>query len=284
MKIAVISDLHANFEALKAVHAYINAWKPSHVIVAGDIVNRGPRPLECLDFILEQKYTHGWRLLRGNHEDYVISWAITNNWHHGPAADVHQASCWTYQKLNRDVTELQAMPFQQSLWGPDGREVRFTHASMLGNRDGVYPETGSSSIIGKIIGDSHHPIPALFCVGHTHRPLIRQLKNVLVVNAGSSGLPFDSKWRPSYAQLTWNQDNWSAKIVRVDYDITKAVKDFDKTGYLRDAGPLTKLVLIELREARSQLYQWVVTYQKRVLDGELTMQESVDQFLRTSGK
>jgi hypothetical protein len=114
--------------------------------------------------------------------------------------------------------------------------------------------------------------------------LIRQLKNVLVVNAGSSGLPFDSKWRPSYAQLTWNQDNWSAKIVRVDYDITKAVKDFDKTGYLRDAGPLTKLVLIELREARSQLYQWVVTYQKRVLDGELTMQESVDQFLRTSGK
>ena len=48
MKIAVLADIHGNLPALEAVAAHVEAWQPDRVIVAGDLVNRGPRPLECL--------------------------------------------------------------------------------------------------------------------------------------------------------------------------------------------------------------------------------------------
>ena len=279
MKIAVISDLHANFEATKAVYANVNQWQPDFVVVAGDIINRGPRPLECLEFVLEKKNTDNWTLLRGNHEDYVITWDRPTHWLCGHAAEVHRASRWTYRRLHSDVSALYTMPFQHSIWGPDGREIRFAHASMINNRDGIYPETNEALLFHKVRADYPRPRPALFCVGHTHRPLIRRVDDILIVNAGSSGLPFDLNWRPSYAQLSWINNRWKAEIVRVNYDISKAEKDFKTTGYIEDAGPLAKLVLIELLEARSMLYHWVIEFQKPVLNGDINMEDSVKQFL-----
>ena len=44
MKLAVLADIHANLPALLAVLDSIDAWRPDAVVVAGDIVNRGPRP------------------------------------------------------------------------------------------------------------------------------------------------------------------------------------------------------------------------------------------------
>ena len=150
---------------------------------------------------------------------------------------------------------------------------------MGGNRDGIYPETGDQALANKVGLNDMAISPGLVCVGHTHRPLIRNLNNTLVVNAGSTGLPFDGDRRPSYAKLSWSDDHWDAEIVRFDYDHEKAVEDFDVTGYLKNAGPLTELVLIELKEARSQLYQWAVKYQERVMSGEISMHESVQHFL-----
>ena len=44
-------------------------------------------------------------------------------------------------------------------------------------------------------------------------------------------------------------------------------------------GPLGRLQVIELREARSQLFQWASRYEKLVLEGVLSMDASVDEFL-----
>ena len=120
----------------------------------------------------------------------------------------------------------------------------------------------------------------MLAVGHTHRPLIRSINNQTIVNAGSVGLPFDSDTRSSYAQLTWNKGIWRSEIIRINYDRHKAEQDFHKYGYLEEGGPLVKLVLIELNTAQSQLYCWTDKYQKQVLAGILTMQESVDKFIQ----
>jgi predicted phosphodiesterase len=281
MKIAVIADPHANFVALQAITAHIEKWKPDHVIVAGDLVNRGPRPAECLSFVLEKVDNEGWLQVRGNHEDYVISQAQPDAPRRGPVAEVHQASYWTYRQLGSDVNPLIQMPFQQSLLDPEGREVRFVHASMQGNRVGIYPETTEIDLFAKVglLNKDHSIPPAVFCVGHTHRPLIREFKGVLVVNAGSSGLPFDGDLRPAYARLSWNKSRWSAEIVRVEYNRKQAEQDFFDSGYLEEAGPLVKLVLIEHRTARSQLYQWSVRFQEPALQGQISMDESVRKYL-----
>ena len=73
MKLAVIADIHANLAALETVVDHLTAWRPDAVVVAGDVLNRGPRPLECLRFVQERARSEGWLTLLGNHEEYVIA-------------------------------------------------------------------------------------------------------------------------------------------------------------------------------------------------------------------
>ena len=279
MKIAVLSDIHANFVALQAVSDEIDRWRADHVFVAGDIINRGPRPALCLKFILDKAKKDGWKIIRGNHEDYVSSWKNPRKWKFGYAAQVHQASKWTYQKIGSDTTTIDRLAYQYSIWDDDNKEVRIVHASMLGNRDGIYPETTKIELASKTGLNTTFPKLAVICCGHTHRPLIRNLFGASVVNVGSAGLPFDGDTRPSYAQLTFSNHQWQGRIVRVEYCLEAAIRDFHISGYLADAGPLSKIVLVELKEARSLLYYWAKKYQSRAMSGSISMRESVDEFI-----
>jgi putative phosphoesterase len=274
MKLAILADIHANLTALRTVTAHIEAWRPDTVIVAGDVVNRGPRPLECLQLVQEKQHTAGWLVVRGNHEDYVLKQTKPDAPRRGPQFEIHRHSFWTYQQLNGNALALAVMPLQQRLSAPDGGEVRVTHGSMLGNRDGIYPETADADLRQKI-----EPAATLFCVGHTHRPLVRFIDETLVVNVGSAGLPFDGDPHPSYAQLEWRRGRWQAKIMRLNYDRQQAERDFFETGFMEGSGPLAYLILNELRTAQSRLFQWTELYQPLVLAGEMTMEESVREFL-----
>ena len=281
MKIAVIADPHANFIALQSVSEHISRWQPDHVIVAGDLVNRGPRPSECLGFVLDRQQTAGWCLLRGNHEDYVIDQAAPLAGRIGPTLEVHRPSYWTYQQLGYDISALLAMHFQQSIFDTSGSELRFIHASMTSNRDGIYPESHDHEIKSKLkLGTSTDSrAPVVVCVGHTHRPFVRESNGLLLVNAGSTGLPFDGDHRPSYTQISHENGAWKARIVRVEYDRQQAESDFYTTGYLDDGGPLVQLVQIELKTASSQLYYWASRYLELALAGQISVAESVHCYL-----
>ena len=274
MKIAVLADVHSNFVALQAAVEHLERWQPDKVILAGDLVNRGPRPAECLEFFQARASQPGWKSVRGNHEDYVIEQGSPGAPVSGPAFEVHRASRWTYQRLGCDLQPLLEMPFQQSVFAPDGSELRVVHASMSGIRDGIYPHTPDVQLAGQIA-----PAPAVLCVGHTHRPLIRECGRTLVVNAGSVGLPFDGNQELAYAQITWWGGVWRAEIVRVPYDLAQARADFFDYGYYAEAGPLVQLVLVELLTARSMLFNWSHLYQSRAEQGSISMQDSVQEFL-----
>lgn len=275
MKLAVLSDIHGNYPALLSVIADVEAWRPDVVVVAGDIVNRGPRSADCLRLTLDKARAAGWLTVIGNHEEYVISQSRPDAPTAGPQAEIQRASRWTYERLNRDVSALEAMPFARELAVPDGC-ARVTHGSMLGTRDGVYPRTTDDELLPKL----GQPPPTLFCVGHTHQPLTRALDGALVVNAGSVGLPFDGDWRASYAQVTWRGGAWHARIVRLEYDRPQAERDFYETGFVDEGGPLARVMLRELQIARGLIYSWAQEFEQPVLAGQIGMAQSVERFLR----
>ncbi len=274
MKIAILADIHGNLPALQAVAQHIQNWQPDRVIVAGDTVNRGPRPLECLDWVQQQQRTAGWLVIRGNHEDYVLSHTRPDAPRSGLAFEVHLSSYWTYQQLNGRVADLSAMPDLQTLTAPDGSGITITHASMRGNRDGIYVDTPDDELRLKI-----EPTATLFGVGHTHRPVIRQIDGTLVVNAGAVGLPFDGDSRACYAQICWQRGHWSAQIIRLDYDYSQAERDFFESGFMDDSGDLAPLILDEWRSAQSRLFQWSELYQARVLAGQISMADSTREYM-----
>lgn len=275
MKIAVISDIHGNLPALETAVADLDLWQPDQVIVNGDIVNRGPKSRECLQLTQQKHDEENWQVLRGNHEDFVLGCSAPDAPRSGPRFEIIRFACWANQQLNGELSFLQTLPDQFSWLAPDGSEFRVTHASMRNNRDGIYHNAADDEIRRQIA-----PAPAVFVTGHTHRPFIRQVDETLVVNAGSIGTPFDEDTRPSYGRFTWDEHNgWQAKIVRLDYDHQLIEQDYVETGFLTGAGPLTQLMLVELRKGRGLIYRWGELYEKAILAGEISIEESVRRLL-----
>jgi predicted phosphodiesterase len=274
MKVAVLADIHGNVPALKVVSKHIEDWQPDAVLLAGDVVNRGPRPLECLRIVQTKMEEDSWQVVRGNHEDYVLKQARPEAPSSGPEFEIDRSAFWTYQQLNGQVSSLKAMPFQVNVFDPDGREVRAVHASMRNNRDGIYVDTIDKDLRQKIA-----PAPAVICVGHTHKPLIRRIDDTLVINVGSVGMPFDGDKRASYARLTWQNGSWRAELTRLDYDRKQTERDFFSTGFFDGAGELVRIMLLEFRQARAYLHLWIRHYEAAVLAGEISLNTAVDDFL-----
>lgn len=273
MKLAVLSDIHGNLAALQAIADDIDRWQADTIVVAGDVINRGPLPRQCLDFVFAREATAGWRLLRGNHEEYVLGVIADPSPRAGVEEAVRASVRWTAAQVG-DPAAIAAMATIVQLPAPDGGEVRIVHASMRHNRDNILPQTSDEELRAKIA-----PAPPLFVCGHTHRPLIRQLDQTLVVNAGSVGLPFDGDTCASYARLTW-REGWQAEITRVPYDREQAAIDYEQSGFLHQSGPLGPLIFTEFQHAKPFLSTWYQRYEVEVLAGALTAAQSVATFLR----
>ena len=275
MKLAMVADVHANLPALQAVLADVDRWHPDLVVVLGDMVNRGPHPRQCHDLIRARATSPAWHLLSGNHEDYVL------HVHRSPPASgtaefaVHQHTHWTVTELAGAAGEFATLPdrIQLDLPAPAGRAT-FTHASLLGNRNGIFADTGAADLAAKVDGEA-----SLFGVGHTHRPLIRWHGATLVVNAGSVGLPFDGDQRAGYARAVAHPSGWQVAIQRVAYDWQAAQRDCVAEEFATGSGPIGRLISRELEIARPLLTQWTKRYQHLVLAGQLTMERSVTAFL-----
>lgn len=89
MAIAIISDIHANIEAFKAVLADIEDQNLKEIVCLGDIIGYGPKPIECLELAKDFNFS-----LLGNHEEAVLFGAVGFNSRAKMAID------WTRDQLN----------------------------------------------------------------------------------------------------------------------------------------------------------------------------------------
>lgn len=274
MKVAVLSDIHGNLPALRTVVEHIDRWSPDTVIVGGDIVNRGPLSGACLELVAQRREADGWRLLRGNHEEFVLDCGNPDRPLSGPGYETTQFAHFALAQVggNAELLRLMSDAFERA--APNGDLLRIVHASMRNNRDGVYPATPDEELRRQIA-----PAPAVFVTGHTHRPLIRRVDGTLVVNIGSVGASFDDDRRAAYGQFTWTKSGWSAEIVRLDYNYAQIEVDYVESGFLAQGGALAQLMLVELRKARGLIFRWASRYQEAVMDGRLTLEESVRHIL-----
>jgi len=279
MKFAVLADIHGNYPALQRVIEHIDRWQPDKVIVAGDIVNRGPSPIECLKLVQQKQKTDDWQVVRGNHEEYVIGFADPESSFGKIEYEIFQCSHWTYKQLGEDLSAITGMPFYLDISETNMDSARIVHASMGGSSDGVFPFTTDIQLRGKI-QTADQPPPPLMCVAHTHFPLMRKVDDSHVVNVGAVGMPFDRDHRAAYGQFAWRNNQWYADIIRLEYDRQQAEKNFTETGFMEDAGPVAKLILDEFRSAQSRLFQWTMEFQVLILAGKITVEEAVSRFLK----
>ncbi len=277
MKIAVLSDIHANLPAFRAVMSHLDAVAPHRVIVGGDIINRGPEPRACLEIILDRMARHRWLVIKGNHEDYVLTASAGLSRFPEWERKLCSHSAWTAEAVRDHLATIASWPDSLELQMPDGSHLTCFHASKKGNRVGLYEFMQDAEIMEHV-----HPVNSAMCVGHTHVPFIRFIEGKLIVNSGAVGMPFDKDPRACYALLEWRPEGWQAEIIRVPYDRGLTESAYIETGYATEAGPMVPLILEELRLATSRLGIWHRTYESRVSSGQMTVEESVADMLRSA--
>ena len=274
MKVAIFSDVQANLPAMEAAVERILAWGPDLVVMAGDLVNRGPKSLDCLELFDQLRRGHGWLPVQGNHETWVLRCG-----REAPRSPLEEETRrfadWTYAQVAPRLEAMTGWPDHLCFAGRGGDDwVHVTHGTMSSNREGITTSVPDESLRGKLPPDI-----ALFVTAHTHRPLERVLDGTPILNVGSVGSPFDGDPRGSYALLQWHGGRWRWEIVRFEYDRAQTERDFRDSGFIEEGGPLARILYEEWRQARLLMPKWRVGYEAAVLAGELALSPAVDQFL-----
>jgi len=201
VRIALLSDVHGNADALEAVLADVGAADGYWFL--GDLVAHGPRPAECVRRVRELP---GLVAVRGNTDRYTLT---------SPPDPVMVASFeWTRSSLSADdLIWLGSLPLD---------DVLMVHASP-GRDDGpgLDPHTADDDLVAVFSGEGG----GLVLVGHTHHPDERRLGDVRVVNPGSVSLPRTSEAVTRYAVLTSADDGSSVEHRVVPYDRDAVLAD-----------------------------------------------------------
>jgi predicted phosphodiesterase len=209
MRIAIVSDIHGNRTAFEAVLADLRQASPDLIFHGGDVADGGASPTETLDRIREL----GWPGVMGNTDEMLFEPAkLTEFAAQSPKLErlfavIAEMAAWTRDTLGEErLAWLRSLPRVQ-IHAP----MALVHASPETAWRACAPEAGDAEL-----ESVYRPLGQPVAVyGHLHRPFIRRLPGLTVVNTGSVSLAYDGDPRASYLLL----DDGEPVIRRVEYDI-----------------------------------------------------------------
>ena len=239
-RLAIISDIHGNLPALRAVLEDLARTQPDEVLVGGDLVGRGPQG----SAVVAEIRSRGWPSVRGNHEDYLLDFhnrRVPEEWW---SRDEWSAARWMTAELSDDdFRYLDSLPM--TLASNRAPDLLLTHGSPRSHSEGLGPWT-SDGKLEKLLGSVAERL--LVCA-HTHRQMHRRLQAGDVVNVGSVGLPFDGDTRAQYGVFDWDGVAWEVDLRRVEYDIEEIMQIYESSGFSSAGGVTSELLKLELTHA-----------------------------------
>src|SRR4051812_18196059 len=228
MRVAVISDVHANEQSLIAVLDEIDAWAPDSIWCLGDTVGYGPAPNRCCEIVSERADV----CLIGNHDLVALGTLDVEDFNEEAAA----AALWTRSALE-ERWRLYLSGLESSA-AVDGAEL--FHASP---RDPVWEYVLSAEAAYFSLLATEAP---LVLVGHSHVALAIGLDDVelhgglapadteieldgrWLLNPGSVGQPRDGDPRAAWLEL--DTDEKVARFHRVAYPIERTQAEIRERG------------------------------------------------------
>jgi len=229
VRVAVVSDIHANLHALESVLAAIDADPLEDLWCLGDVVGYGPKPNECCELI----HARASVCLCGNH-DLAVRGTLDLSEFSGEAA---VAAAWTRSVLQPEWLEwLNGLEPQGS-----AHDVALFHGSA---RDPVWEYVLSDEAAIATLLATQEP---LVLVGHSHAALQVALRGTeleggpspdgtvlglgearWLLNPGSVGQPRDGD--PHAAYLVLDLAARTASFRRVPYDVERTQAEMREAG------------------------------------------------------
>jgi predicted phosphodiesterase len=236
VRILVVSDLHSNAEALRAVFNRVRRKKFDQVVCLGDFVGYGAQPNQVLDTM--RTVRAGKLYIRGNHDRVAAGIEDGLGFNHA----AKHAALWTRDHLSAPNRHfLQELPC-----GPVRKDgYLICHGSPHDEDEYVFNDFHAAQVFAM------HDAPVIF-YGHTHLPVVfaRDDKNRIrgtairdeaivrldpalryLINPGSVGQPRDRNPMASFAM--YDSSRHTVQFFRVEYDVEKTQTAILKAGLPR---------------------------------------------------
>jgi len=205
MIIAFISDIHGNYEALKAVLSELDKLGITQVYCAGDIVGYYSQINECCNELRVREIPS----VMGNHDWYLAGGGFCSR-----SKSVND--CLSYQRgviTKENLDWLKSLPVQMQIG-----KVRMVHGGWTDPIDEYLKP--SLDYFEKVDGD-------IFVSGHTHVQTLQKFANKIYCNPGSVGQPRDGDPRAAFAVY----DGQNFELHRVTYDMQRVFDLMAAAGF-----------------------------------------------------
>jgi putative phosphoesterase len=205
MKMAFISDVHGNYEALKEVLAAIDHEGITRVYCAGDVVGYYSQVNECCEALRERQIP----TVMGNHDWYMASGGFCPR-----SRSVND--CLAYQRkiIKEDHLDwLRSFPIQLRI-----ADVHMVHGGWADPIDEYLEPT--REYFDRVEGKH-------FVSGHNHKQVTHDFGGKLYCNPGSVGMPRDGDPRAAFATY----DGQTFDLRRVEYDMETVFDLMERAGF-----------------------------------------------------
>lgn len=212
MKIAVISDIHANLFALEAVLAHAENQGIKYFWCLGDQIQFNAFPDQVVKTVRKMDPV----AIQGNVDRAILK--VGKKKEENITQD-EMPFYWTYKQLSRKNREyLSDLPSTTKV-KLKGYRFLLTHGSPKDIADNVYADTPDEYLreLTKLTRADF-----ILC-GHTHKPFIREVDGISFINPGSVGKPVDGDPRASYCVIQVKKGFVTIDHYRVEYDLASAL-------------------------------------------------------------
>ncbi|NQU86473.1 MAG: metallophosphoesterase family protein [Mariniphaga sp.] len=203
--IALISDIHGNYIALKEVLSVIDRLGIKEVYCLGDIVGYYTQVNECCEELRKRKI----KCVLGNHDWYMISNTLC------PRSNSAN-DCLRFQRniiTPSNLKWISSFPVLRKI-----KNLSLLHGGWNNPIDEYFVPTQ----------EYFDAIPGhFFASGHTHKQMIKQFSEKVYCNPGSVGQPRDNNKKAAFATF----DGKKFELLRVDYDIDAVCKLMKQSGF-----------------------------------------------------
>ena len=230
MRIAILTDVHANLTALRAVLADVRARGPFQLVVsAGDQLCGGPRPMETWSAL----EAAGVTLLKGDTERDLAVGSFKAVPGRGLRRDLILAVFdWTAKLVPQDLRQrVAALPEHLRLRVDDGPELLLAHANAVNLDDFIWADSPEAEV-ERLVGPNP---PALMVLGHIHAPLELEFNSTTILRPGSVGLKYEPHWAgvAHWAEVWWDPQRaaWAHRIRQVEWNPRLEIEAGRAVGY-----------------------------------------------------
>ncbi len=252
MKVAVLSDIHANQVAFLACMDYLKKKQSVEaIILLGDYISDCPYPQRTVELLYELKLRYPCYLVRGNREEYILDYQ--NN----PKKDWDESSStgsllYTYNNLSgRELDFFRSLPITDVVQLENCEPLRICHGSPMDTRELLFSDNGKAEFYLSQIRESY------LLSGHTHTQCEVHYQKKVLWNPGALGMPFGTKRKAIFSILTSKVGGWDCEWIQIPYNIEAELKQFEESGLNRMAKVYALVTRLGLQTGKNILLETV---------------------------